>query len=65
MTNTKWNSRKLGLVIATETLASFLLWYDKIGDGVWESVTMATVVAYIMGQAWQKRGGSANDPANP
>ncbi len=47
----KWNSRKLGLAIAIEALATGLLWVDKIPSNVWETVTMATVVSFCASQA--------------
>ncbi len=49
--DSKWNSRKLGLAITIEVLATMLLWFDKIGASNWEAITMATVVGFCASQA--------------
>ena len=51
MKNSKWNSRKLALAVAIETLTTILLWLDKIEPSNWETVTMATVVGFCASQA--------------
>lgn len=51
----KWNSRKLLVAIAIEAWTSYLLITGKVPASVWETVTMATVVAYIGSQAWVDR----------
>jgi len=47
----KWNSRKLAMALAIETLTTVLLWFDKIESSNWETVTMATVVGFCFAQA--------------
>ena len=49
---TKWSSRKLVVAVLIEAWTSYLLIADKIPASVWETVTMATVVAYLGSQAW-------------
>ena len=48
----KWNSRKLMVATAVEAWTSYLLLADKVPASVWETITMATVVAYLGSQAW-------------
>lgn len=51
----KWNSRKLLVASAIEAWSSYLLLADKIPASIWETITMATVVAYLGSQAWVDR----------
>lgn len=51
----KWSSRKLAVALVVEALASALLLHGDIPAPIWESVTMATVVAYLGSQAWIDR----------
>ncbi len=51
----KWNSRKLLVATVIEAWTSYLLIADKIPASVWETITMATVVAYLSAQAWVDR----------
>jgi len=48
----KWSSRKLAVAVCVEAWSSYLLIAEKIPANVWETVTMATVVAYLGSQAW-------------
>ena len=48
----KWNSRKLVVATVIEAWTSYLLITGKVPASVWETVTMATVVAYLGSQAW-------------
>lgn len=52
----KWNSRKLVAAVLIEAWTSYLLLTGKVPASVWETITMATVVAYLGSQAWVDNG---------
>jgi|OpeIllAssembly_1097287.scaffolds.fasta_scaffold00017_22 hypothetical protein len=47
-------SRKFLLCLATLLSVTLLVWFAKIGDGVYSAVLIATVGAYIAGNVTQK-----------
>lgn len=51
---TRYASRKFLLCLATLAIASALVWNNLISDGVYSSVVIATVAAYIAGNVTQK-----------
>lgn len=51
--------RKFLAVIGCGLATTLLTWYGKIDGGVYMTVTIATVGAYIAGNVAQKRGQSA------
>jgi len=50
----KFASRRFLLALGAGMVCTFLVWHAKISDGVFASVVIATVAAYIGGSTWQK-----------
>ena len=55
----KWNSRKLGVALLAFTVATFLVWFEKIDASAWSTAMAATVGAYLLSQAYVDKGNGA------
>ena len=51
----KWNSRKLGVALLAFTVATWLVWFEKIDGSAWSTAMAATVGAYLLSQAYVDR----------
>ena len=50
----RFGGRRFLLTLGCGVVTSLLVWFDKISDGVYSAVIIATVAAYITGGTAQK-----------
>lgn len=62
MNFTKWGGRRFLLTLGCGLATTMLVWFGKIGDTVYATVTIATVAAYITGNVYQKRVDATYEP---
>ena len=54
MNSSKWTSRKFTLVCVSQLLFVLLLWFGKINEGVFESLTMVILSGYAIANVSQR-----------
>lgn len=54
MNFTKWGGRRFLMCMGCGVSCTALVWFGKIGDGVFENIILGTVGFYIAGNTFQK-----------